>query len=177
MLLESKCKIEEHLSFSHDNALEYKCSESTIEDWLDTPEINAKLIVELQRHSKAVAEHLASKETLETTETVRDFTEAHIKNNEKTIQTIKTQTATRFKDIFKRNEVLEAYVKNFEEGYIGFCKTYTADMEVQSLRDLVPELTAEDVAPDTEGMEYVIRADPRSNKIAGKARTFTLDQL
>ena len=41
-----------------DSALEYKCSESTPDDWLDTPEMTAKLIIELQGHAKAVAEHL-----------------------------------------------------------------------------------------------------------------------
>jgi len=41
----------------------------------------------------------------------------------------------------------------------------------------VPGLTAEDVKPDSDGVDYVIEADPKSNPIAGKARTFTLDQL
>ena len=59
MLSAQQKKIEEHLAFTHDDALSYKCSESTVEDWLDTPDITPKLIVELQRHAKVVAEHLA----------------------------------------------------------------------------------------------------------------------
>ena len=45
------------------------------------------------------------------------------------------------------------------------------------LVDLIPGLTAEDVAADTQGVTHVINADPKSNEAAGQARMFTLDQL
>ena len=70
---------------------------------------------------------------------------------------------SKFKDIFKRNDALDAYVKAFEENYKQFCKRYTDDMEVESLRDLVPGLTIDDVKPDTEEVDYVINADPKTN--------------
>ena len=47
MLSEQRQRFENHLRFSVDSALTYKCSESQAEDWLDTPEITAKLIIEL----------------------------------------------------------------------------------------------------------------------------------
>ena len=43
-----KERIEEILRFSVDSALEYKCSESTVEDWVDVyPETIPSLIVQL----------------------------------------------------------------------------------------------------------------------------------
>ena len=46
-----------------------------------------------------------------------------------------------------------------------------------SLTDLVPNLTQEDIMPDTEGRTYDIEADPKTNPKAGQARMFTLDQI
>ena len=58
-LLEAqKTRFEEFLRFSVDSALEYTCTESQADDWLDTPELTAKLIIELQRHARAVTDHL-----------------------------------------------------------------------------------------------------------------------
>ena len=133
MLEAQQLKVVEHLAFTHDDALSYKCSESTFEDWLDSPDITPKLIVELQCHAKVVAEHLAVKELLETTSSVREFTEAHINSSDNVIKLFKSQTNTKFKDIFKRHEGLDAYVKSFYKNYIQFCKKYTDDMEVNSL--------------------------------------------
>ena len=48
-------------------------------------------------------------------------------------------------------------------------------MENASLFDLVPNLTPDDVKPDTEGNAYDIEADPKVNPKAGQARMFTLD--
>jgi len=59
MILDQKTRFEEHMRFSVDSALTYKCTESAVDDWLETPEIMAKLVIELQRHAKAVAEHLS----------------------------------------------------------------------------------------------------------------------
>ena len=67
------------MRFSVETATEYKCSESTVDDWLDMPEITPKLIIELQRHAKAVAEHLRYKETLETTADLRSMCEKNFK--------------------------------------------------------------------------------------------------
>ena len=50
-------------------------------------------------------------------------------------------------------------------------------MEKQSLLELVPNLSAEDVKPDSDGVQFVIKADPAQNENAGKARMFTLVQL
>ena len=50
-------------------------------------------------------------------------------------------------------------------------------MEKVSFLDLVPNLTTEDVKPDTEGSTYDIEADPKTNPFAGQARMFTLDQI
>ena len=75
MIRQQKERFEEHLRFSVDSALEYKCSESTADDWMDTPELTAKMIIELQRHAKAVAEHLAIVNKAELTSSLRDYTE------------------------------------------------------------------------------------------------------
>ena len=67
-------------------------------------------------------------------------------------------------------------MKKFEEGYKEFSKSITTDMEV-GLRDLVPNLTEDDLKPDTEGQDFVIDADPATNPTAKQARTFTLETL
>ena len=58
MIAEQIEKFSNHLRFSVDSALDYQCTESTADDWIDSHETTAKLIIELQRHAKAVAEHL-----------------------------------------------------------------------------------------------------------------------
>ena len=50
-------------------------------------------------------------------------------------------------------------------------------MESQTLLDIVPGLGADDVKPDSDGVNFVIEADPSSNPNADKARMFTLVQL
>ena len=50
-------------------------------------------------------------------------------------------------------------------------------MEKDSLLDLVPNLTPDDIKPDTDGNDYDIEADPRTNPKAGQARMVTLDQM
>lgn len=76
ILAAQKSMFEEHLRFSVDSALEYKCSETTAEEWLETPELTAKLIIELQRHAQIVSKHLGVVHAAETTESVRTYTEA-----------------------------------------------------------------------------------------------------
>ena len=75
MLEEQKTRFEEFLRFSVDNALEYKCTESSAEDWLETPEITAKLIIELQRQAEAVTDHLNVVNKAELTKDLRVYTE------------------------------------------------------------------------------------------------------
>lgn len=48
-------------------------------------------------------------------------------------------------------------------------------MQEPSLLDLVPGLTADDIKPDTQGVNYVIEADPEANAKAKQSRMFTLD--
>ena len=49
-----RSRIEEYLKFSVNSALEYTCSESTADDWVDAyPEAVPKIIVQLQRHAQA----------------------------------------------------------------------------------------------------------------------------
>ena len=48
-----------------------------------------------------------------------------------------------------------------------FRNKYTTEMEKVSFLDLVPNLTTEDVKPDTEGSTYDIEADPKTNPFAG----------
>mmetsp|Transcript_10799 Transcript_10799/g.14535 ORF Transcript_10799/g.14535 Transcript_10799/m.14535 type:complete len:82 (+) Transcript_10799:31-276(+) len=69
---------------SVDNASAFTCTETTAEDWLDTPELPAKMIIELQRHAEAVSRHLHTQSAAETTEALRGFTEDRLgKNNKK----------------------------------------------------------------------------------------------
>lgn len=58
MIEEQKARFDEMLRFSMDSALSYRCTDTSAEDWQDTPEMMAKLIIELQAHAKAVANHL-----------------------------------------------------------------------------------------------------------------------
>ena len=62
-----------------------------------------------------------------------------------------------------------------EEIASGFRKKYSEDMAKDTLRDLVPNLTEQDVLPDTEA--NVIEADPSQNPKAAEARMFTLEQM
>jgi len=55
-----KERIEEILRFSVDSALEYKCSQSIVDDWVDVyPETIPSLIVQLLRHGKAACQHMS----------------------------------------------------------------------------------------------------------------------
>ena len=90
---------------------------------------------------------------------------------------MKQDTDDQFSTIFKLSDETNTYVKKVEKENAEFRHNYTAEMEKVSLLDLVPNLTADDIKPDTEGHAYDIDADPATNPNAGKARTFTLDQL
>ena len=68
----------------------------------------------------------------------------------------------KFKDIFRKNDTLDEHEKNFEQNFNKFCQSITTDMELP-LRGLIPGLTEDDIAPDTEGKAFVIEADPAKN--------------
>ena len=72
-----------------DSALDYQCTESTADDWIDTHETTAKLIIELQRHAKAVAEHLRIVNKAELTASLREYTEKRFDENEENVETLK----------------------------------------------------------------------------------------
>ena len=73
LIEEQRMRISRMFDFEADSALAYTCSDSTIDDWQDTNEITPKLIIELQRHAKKVAEHLLYLSKLETTEDLRGY--------------------------------------------------------------------------------------------------------
>ena len=50
-LEEQKAKFEEFLRFTVTSATSYQCTEPVIDDWMETPEQTAKLIIELQKHT------------------------------------------------------------------------------------------------------------------------------
>lgn len=75
------------------------------------------------------------------------------------------------------NDESVAYTKKVEAINSEFRTKYTTEMEKVSLLDLVPNLTPDDIKPDTDGRAYDIDADPKTNPKAGQARMFTLDQL
>ena len=74
--------MDQHLRFSVDSALTYTCTESQAEDWIDFPEKPVQLIVELQRHVKAINEHLKAESLLETVASIRGYTEERFDKNE-----------------------------------------------------------------------------------------------
>ena len=59
MIAEQRDRLGKLYEFDLDSALEYKCSESTVDDWESENEAVARYIIELQRHAKKVADHLA----------------------------------------------------------------------------------------------------------------------
>ena len=60
---------------SCDSAATFRCTQTSADDWLDTPELQAKMIIELQQHADAVARHLQTMIAQETTQSLRGFTE------------------------------------------------------------------------------------------------------
>ena len=147
---QQRSRFEEHFRFSVKNALEYNCSESTVEDWLETPEVIAKLIIELQHHAKAVASHLKIKDAEESTASLRLLQEKNHNDHEKQIRQLKQVTGEKFKQISRKNTEQDQFVQAFEENYKQFYQKNTVDMAKAKLLDLVPGLTEEDIKPDSE---------------------------
>jgi hypothetical protein len=71
-------RTQEYLAFQVDSALDYKGSESVLEDWDNCPEILIRLIIQLQRHTKAVCTHLKQRSLEETTESLRSYAEDNV---------------------------------------------------------------------------------------------------
>ena len=164
------------LRFSVDSALTYTCTESQVDDWVDTHTTTAKLIIQLQRHAEAVAKHLSVVNKAETTKDLRQGIEEELNKGEQALEEHKRETEDEFAMVFRKNEDLQKYIKQVQDSQNEFRK-YTEDMQEPSLLDLVPGLTADDIKPDTQGVNYVIEADPEANAKAKQSRMFTLDQL
>ena len=79
--------------------------------------------------------------------------------------------------MFRTTDEDRHYVKRVEETNTDFRQKYSVAMGNDSLADLVPGLTPDDVKPDTEGETYMIEADPAINPTAKQPRMFTLDQM
>lgn len=77
--------------------------------------------------------------------------------------------------MFRQHDELKAFVKKVDETNNNFRKEFGQDMAQISLTDLVPNLTQEDIMPDTD--ESVIMIDPTVNAKAGEARSFSLVQI
>ena len=77
--------------------------------------------------------------------------------------------------MFRQHDELKAFVKKVDETNNNFRKEFGQDMAQISLTDLVPNLTQEDIMPDTD--ESVIMIDPTVNAKAGEARSFSLIQI
>ena len=64
------------MKFSVNSALEYSCSESTVDEWVDVyPEAIPRSIVQLQRHAKAACQHMNKRSKEETTASLRTYSE------------------------------------------------------------------------------------------------------
>ena len=113
----------------------------------------------------------------ELTSSLRDYTEKRFDANEENVETLKQDTEDQFSTIFRLSDETNAYVKKVENENSTFRREYTSEMEKDSLLDLVPNLTPDDIKPDTDGNDYDIDADPRTNPKAGQARMVTLDQM
>ena len=81
---------------------------------------------------------------------MRAYTENRFKDNEETVEQHKADNEDQFSFMFRKNDELTAYIKTVEDTNSAHRKKYIEMNEV-SLRDLVPNLTAADVEPDTEG--------------------------
>ena len=73
LIQQQKERFEKLYEFDINSAFEYKCSETTADDWTETHETTAQLIIQLQRHAKKVAEHLVVLANLETVESLRSY--------------------------------------------------------------------------------------------------------
>ena len=119
---------------------------------------------------KALIEHLKCEMTLETTSSLREFTENNINVSlfvcpqignvdflphqitKSAIDTNRNNMHSKFEQVQEKDRTQDAYVKSFEDNFQKFCRAYTTDMENENLLDLVPGLTKDDIKPDSEGV-------------------------
>jgi len=87
---------------------------------------------------------------------------------------LKQYTNEQHEILFRKNEELQTYLKGVEATNTTFRETLTV-MENDSIHDLIPNLTAEDVAPDLP--TNPIESDPKVNPKAGEGRMFTIQQI
>ena len=139
------------------------------------PEYTAKLIVELQAHQKAVADHLATESKNETTKDLRKYAEERFDKNEENLDEHKTDTEQQFDVIFRANETQQAQLNNVEKVNNDFREQHCGKQAKDRIVDLVPGLTEEDTKPDTE--TYSIEIDPQTNPKASEARMLSLHQV
>ena len=111
MINEQKERFENHLRFSCDSALTYTGTESQPEDWIDTHERTAQLIIELQRHAKAVADHLAHLDNLEVVSSLRSYTEERFQKNEEIVVNHKNFSDEQFAATVPKFERLNNYIE------------------------------------------------------------------
>ena len=93
---------------------------------------------------------------------------------EEDLESHKTETNDQFDFTFRKSDELQTYIKKVETTFSDFKTAYTNDMEVK-LTDLIPGLSESDILPDTEGVQFVVNADPKVTAEAGKARMFNLE--
>ena len=175
LISEQKSRYEQHLRFSVESALTYTCTESSADDWIDFPEKPVQLIVELQRHVKAINEHLKAESLLETVASCRSYTEDRFDRNELNHENHKTATSEKFEQLDQRDLELNQYVGNVESINADFRQKYSEEMATNNITDLIPGLTQADTSPDTE--DFVVSIDQTVNPRAGEARMFTLRQI
>ena len=70
-----KQRFSEFFQISCENVESFQYTETTVDDWEDLPELPAKLIIELQRFSEAVVKDITAENDIETTASLRSYTE------------------------------------------------------------------------------------------------------
>ena len=91
------------------------------------------------------------------------------------METHKGDTDQQFEIIFRRNDEMQTHINSVEKSNGDFrqmqCETYVQ----QKISDIVPNLTEEDIQPDTE--TYSIEIDPATNPKASEARMMSIHQV
>ena len=68
-------KIKKYHEMAITDVLEWDCPETAVEDWDNVPETSAQLLLYLQKHSHAIVKYLQRIDVLESTASLRKFTE------------------------------------------------------------------------------------------------------
>ena len=88
------------------------------------------------------------------------------------MDTHKGDTDQQFDIIFRRNDELQAQISSVEKTNNEFRDLHCDTNVSHSLTELVPDLTEEDIKPDTE--TYCIEIDPEKNPKASEARMMSI---